>query len=238
MITISSAENLLSLLSLLVAYLCSISLCGFCASWIALKAGDDTAERAGFLTLNPMMHFDVLGVLLLMFVGVGWGRRIPLDPESIQAKNKAFRVVVSYLATPVSHILLAFIALLVFVFAFGTPSHISLIELVMYGTEGFSYLMRSYPHLPSWFVSSAYVLGAMTYLNVLLASLYTILYGYYLIKMIVVDKEYRPIYAITSGWSLLFQFLGLLLLGGFFRVAIGKCIAGVAVSIASLVGIL
>ncbi len=41
--------------------------------------GDDTAKRAGRLTLNPLPHLDPIGALLLFFVGFGWARPVPVS---------------------------------------------------------------------------------------------------------------------------------------------------------------
>lgn len=47
--------------------------------WTALLFGDDTAKRAGRLTLHPATHFDPLGTLMLFLVGFGWARPVPVD---------------------------------------------------------------------------------------------------------------------------------------------------------------
>ncbi len=47
----------------------------------ALWAGDPTAKNMGRLTLNPLKHLDPLGTLLLLFVGFGWARPVPIDPR-------------------------------------------------------------------------------------------------------------------------------------------------------------
>ncbi|GEM89285.1 MULTISPECIES: site-2 protease family protein [Oceanithermus] len=46
--------------------------------------GDDTARRMGRLTLNPLKHLDPMGVLLLLFVGVGWAKPVPIDTTRLR----------------------------------------------------------------------------------------------------------------------------------------------------------
>ncbi len=46
--------------------------------------GDDTAKRAGRLTLNPLAHLDPLGALLLLFAGVGWARPVPISVAKLR----------------------------------------------------------------------------------------------------------------------------------------------------------
>ena len=46
---------------------------------IAKKMGDDTAEMAGRITLAPMAHLDLLGSLLIMLIGFGWSKPLPIN---------------------------------------------------------------------------------------------------------------------------------------------------------------
>ena len=41
--------------------------------------GDDTAQRAGRLTLNPLPHLDPMGLLMLVCVGFGWAKPVPVN---------------------------------------------------------------------------------------------------------------------------------------------------------------
>jgi Zn-dependent protease len=47
---------------------------------MAKWCGDDTAERLGRITLNPMAHLTLLGTLCLMFAPVGWAKPVPVNP--------------------------------------------------------------------------------------------------------------------------------------------------------------
>ncbi len=51
----------------------------------AYALGDDTAYREGRVTLNPAEHLDILGTLMLVMVGFGWGSRPRLRPLSLGA---------------------------------------------------------------------------------------------------------------------------------------------------------
>ena len=46
---------------------------------------DDTAKRQGRLSLNPLRHLDPLGTLLLLLVGFGWARPVPIYPPAFRA---------------------------------------------------------------------------------------------------------------------------------------------------------
>lgn len=80
--------------------------------YIALRLGDDTAKRAGRLTLNPLVHIDIFGSiifpLLLVMAGApvfGWAKPVPYDPRFLPNPKKASGLIA--LAGPASNFLLA-----------------------------------------------------------------------------------------------------------------------------------
>jgi Zn-dependent protease len=69
----------------------------------AYVLGDDTAYRAGRVTLNPVSHLDVLGSLMLVMAGFGWGKPTPVVPSKL--RGGIFGPVAVALAGPVSNLL-------------------------------------------------------------------------------------------------------------------------------------
>jgi Zn-dependent protease len=61
----------------------SLSVHEWAHAWTARRLGDDTAERLGRLTLNPLAHVDPVGTLLLPLLGVpfGWAKPVPVQPH-------------------------------------------------------------------------------------------------------------------------------------------------------------
>jgi Zn-dependent protease len=53
-------------------------------AYSAYLLGDDTAYRAGRVTLNPASHLDVLGSLMLLMAGFGWGKPTPVTPSKLR----------------------------------------------------------------------------------------------------------------------------------------------------------
>jgi Zn-dependent protease len=53
-------------------------------AYSAYLLGDDTAYRYGRVTLNPASHLDLLGSLMLVMVGFGWGRPVPVEPSKLR----------------------------------------------------------------------------------------------------------------------------------------------------------
>ena len=70
----------------------------------AYLLGDDTAYRDGRVTLNPASHLDVLGSLMLLMAGFGWGRPTPVMPSKL--RGGVFGPVAVALAGPVSNLVI------------------------------------------------------------------------------------------------------------------------------------
>ena len=62
--------------------------CHECAhAFAADRCGDDTARRAGRLTLNPLAHLDPLGTVLMFFAGFGWAKPVPVNPYNYKGNR-------------------------------------------------------------------------------------------------------------------------------------------------------
>ena len=90
----------------------------FAHAWMAEKCGDSTAARMGRLTLNPMAHLDMMGSLMIMFVGFGWAKPVPVDGRNLRNPRTDMMKVAA--AGPVSNLLLAMVAGMVLRFMNGT----------------------------------------------------------------------------------------------------------------------
>ena len=90
----------------------------FAHAWMAEKCGDSTAARMGRLTLNPMAHLDMMGSLMILFVGFGWAKPVPVDGQNLRNPRTDMMKVAA--AGPVSNLLLAMVAGMVLRFMNGT----------------------------------------------------------------------------------------------------------------------
>ena len=79
-----------------------------CHGLAALALGDPTAKARHRLSLNPLRHIDWLGLAMMLTVGFGWARPVPVDPRYF--RNPKRGMAVTALAGPVSNFLLAFFA--------------------------------------------------------------------------------------------------------------------------------
>ncbi len=72
----------------------------------------------GRLTLNPMAHLDMMGSLMILFVGFGWAKPVPVDGSNLRNPRTDMMKVAA--AGPVSNLLLAMVAGMVLRFMNGT----------------------------------------------------------------------------------------------------------------------
>jgi len=100
---------LISLLLSLPGVVLAITLHESAHGWMALKLGDDTALRQGRISLNPLHHVDIYGLLMLILLRFGWAKPVSVDPRKF--KNPRTGMCLTALAGPVSNLLLAFILL-------------------------------------------------------------------------------------------------------------------------------
>ena len=97
------------LISRVLTLIIALTVHEFSHAFIAYRFGDTTARDAGRLTLNPLKHLDVLGSLMLLLVGFGWAKPVPINPYALRRKSESAEMWVS-LAGPASNLLLAVIA--------------------------------------------------------------------------------------------------------------------------------
>jgi len=79
----------------------------FSHGWVANKLGDPTAKHQGRLTLNPLAHLDPFGSMMILFVGFGWAKPVPVDSRYLA--NPRIDMMKIAFAGPASNLLLAFI---------------------------------------------------------------------------------------------------------------------------------
>lgn len=103
------AQTIVLVLLLLVAFPIHELAHALAARWL----GDDTAERMGRITLNPLAHLDPFGTLLFALVGFGWAKPVPVNLYRLRGNPRTSFAIVA-LAGPVSNLVLAAIFALLF----------------------------------------------------------------------------------------------------------------------------
>jgi len=81
--------------------------------YVAYLLGDPTAKSQGRLSLNPIVHIDVIGLICMVIAGIGWAKPVPINPANFNMRNRKLGVALVSLAGPVSNMLLAFMCLFI-----------------------------------------------------------------------------------------------------------------------------
>ena len=74
----------------------------------AYLLGDKTAKYQGWLTMNPLAHMDPFGSLMMLLVGVGYAKPVPVNPYNF--KNRKAGMALTALAGPLSNLLMAILS--------------------------------------------------------------------------------------------------------------------------------
>lgn len=80
--------------------------------FVSTKLGDPTPRMQGRLTLNPMAHIDWIGAISILLVGIGWAK--PVQVNARYYKYPKWGMALTALAGPLSNLILAFLAILLF----------------------------------------------------------------------------------------------------------------------------
>lgn len=109
-------QQILSRVALLIPLVLSLTVHEWAHAFAAHKLGDDTPEREGRLTLNPLAHIDLVGTILLPLMGVpfGWAKPVRFNPNRFDRRwsLRTGDVIVSA-AGPLSNFVLALLCAIV-----------------------------------------------------------------------------------------------------------------------------
>ena len=81
-------EMIMFLLLALPGRFLAISIHEAAHGWVADKCGDPTARLMGRVTLNPIKHIDLMGTLMILLVGIGWAKPVPVNPNNFRNFRK------------------------------------------------------------------------------------------------------------------------------------------------------
>ncbi len=109
------------IISLLIALLVALTFHEASHALVAYALGDPTPKNMGRLSLNPFAHLEPFGALMILVVGLGWGKPVRIDAEKLRPGPKVGMALVAG-AGPISNILLATI--------FGIPLRLHWVSLV------------------------------------------------------------------------------------------------------------
>ena len=99
------------LLAVIPALIC-ITLHELSHGFVAYKLGDNTAKNMGRLTLNPIKHIDIFGLIMMVVFKFGWAKPVPVNMRNF--KNPKRDMAITALAGPLSNVLICCVVLFIY----------------------------------------------------------------------------------------------------------------------------
>jgi Zn-dependent protease len=106
----SGSEIIISLFAMVFVVFCTLPIHEYAHALVATKLGDQTARLSGRLTINPLAHLDIIGSLMILFVGFGYAKPVPVNPRNF--KNPKVGMALTAIAGPIANIIMAIIFIL------------------------------------------------------------------------------------------------------------------------------
>ena len=166
-----------------LAFCFTVPIAGAFHAWVAQEMGDDTAERAGFLSLNPLAHISITSMRILFLwlfphaAPIILANVVPIEPRAIQGPRRTLRVICAYLAGPVGFFLVAIVAVFCLAIFFGPQVLGISIQMLRADHISYSSLAQIFAGVPAWLFVSVFSLLLTAYWGILFGGLLCISYG-------------------------------------------------------------
>lgn len=109
-------DLVINLCARLFVLFCVLPVHEFAHALVATKLGDQTARLSGRLTMNPLAHLDLMGTLMILLVGFGYAKPVPVNPRNF--KNRKGGMALTAAAGPLSNLLMALVYLFIYVLVY------------------------------------------------------------------------------------------------------------------------
>lgn len=129
----------------------------FCHAYVADTLGDRTPRLLGRLTLNPKSHYDPVGTTLIFFVGFGWAKPVPVNPNNTRNPKSGMAMIA--FAGPLSNVVIAGLA--------GLPMQLGMIPFWHPFVSDPVFMSQIWTQSPADMMG--FFLGTVVLLNILLA---------------------------------------------------------------------
>ncbi len=146
-------EVIISLVALAIALVLGISVHEFSHAAAATWLGDSLPRQQGRLTLAPLAHLDVMGSLMFVIAGFGWGKPVQYNPYALRAGPRTGPAIVSA-AGPLSNVILAVL--------FALPTRL----VVLWLTDGSGFFSAQTPQAALTLLT---LLQGIVYFNLILS---------------------------------------------------------------------
>ena len=131
----SFGEKLLNLVMILIIVLISLTFHEVSHGLAAYKLGDPTARNFGRLSLDPRKHLDPIGTLMMLFIGVGYAKPVPVNSRYF--KKPRLGMALTAAAGPAANFILAFFSTAIYLLC-------ARMFIQFYGTDGTDFAARAF----------------------------------------------------------------------------------------------
>lgn len=100
-----SLQALISVFASVFVVFCTLPIHEYAHALAASRLGDDTARLKGRLTINPLAHIDWIGALMILFVGFGYAKPVPVNMRNF--RNPKRDMALTALAGPAANLIMA-----------------------------------------------------------------------------------------------------------------------------------
>ena len=214
------ADRIIELIASFLAVVIVLTCHEFAHAYVAYKCGDPTAKLYGRLSLNPLKHFDLIGLICFTLVGFGWAKPVPIEPNNFKKYRLGLGLTAS--AGIVTNYLMAFLFYPLFLVVLNFMPEItfltSFLTVFLYMLYAYSLSFCVFNLLPLYPLDGFRIVDA---LNKRRGKIYRFLreYGYYILLFLIVESflcrilaSYIPImdYFNILGWIMQFaeKYLG------------------------------
>lgn len=213
-------DRIIELIASFLAVVIVLTCHEFAHAYVAYKCGDPTAKLYGRLSLNPLKHFDLIGLICFTLVGFGWAKPVPIEPNNFKKYRLGLGLTAS--AGIVTNYLMAFLFYPLFLVVLNFMPEItfltSFLTVLLYMLYAYSLSFCVFNLLPLYPLDGFRIVDA---LNRRRGKVYRFLreYGYYILLFLIVESflcrilsSYLPImdYFNILGWIMQFaeKYLG------------------------------
>ena len=185
-----------------MVYVVTVTVVGCFVAWVAHKMGDDTAVDAGLLTLNPTEHIDpigLLGLMMIFFMGFGWGNHLPINPNNIIKTgyvSRWLKLFCAYMADACANCVLAIIGMALLIGTFGIKVINFSAHMMLGGELSHMKFATMFPHFSSLAIAWGLLLTVFIYVNAFLAVFNIVFRGLELFMVYLLEQsvEYARYY--------------------------------------------
>lgn len=150
-----------SFLTSALAIFFAISIHEFGHAFVAHQNGDDTAKNAGRMTINPLSHIDIFGMIMMFVAKFGWAKPVPVNPNNY--KNEKVGNITVSLAGIFMNLASAIIFAMIYKYIGIYSLKMVCKSLIVYNIAFASFNILPIPPLDGWSFISTFLPDSVNY---------------------------------------------------------------------------